>query len=69
MKSQPLNKERRVFVDTNVLIGYYLNLDPCVKAVIGSKMSCYYYVTENTKDYKYNSIHAISPSNIFTIGT
>lgn len=144
MSGKTLNKERRVYIDTNVLINYYRGLQEDTKAmemlfkmrdcelyasvltiaqtistlqgnkqikasresvvtfvrklankihfigftdkdieaafvlensdlednlqyVIGSKLKCYYYVTNNVKDYKYNAISAITPSHVYTI--
>ena len=146
MSSKPLNKERRIFIDTNVLIGCYCNLphdkaamqylfslrnhelytsvlaiaqtistlqgnkkikaprekvieyvnhlaakikfvgfadkdiekacimpnkdiEDNIQYVIGSKLRCYYYVTNNVNDYKYNSVLAVEPSHVYTIDT
>ncbi len=35
-----------------------------VQYVIGGKMKCFYYITNNIKDYQFININAISPTNI-----
>lgn len=145
MSGKPLNKERRVYIDTNVLIDYYRGMPAETKAieqlfrmrdyelfssvltaaqviatlqgkkmkvprdkviafvrklankirfigvadtdieaafalenndlednlhyVIGTKYKCYYYVTNNVKDYHYNAISAVKPAHVYTIGS
>lgn len=145
MRGNPKNKERRIFIDTNVLIGYFRgqkqdvtamehlfrlrdyecytsvlaiaqtistcqgskkakmdkskimsfikllshrvhfigftdkdidsafdmpgnDVEDNIQYVIGSKLQCYYYVTHNIKDYKFNNISPVLPGNARTIG-
>ena len=44
------------------------DLEDNLHYVIGSKLKCYYYVTNNIKDYHYNAISAILPTYVYTIG-
>jgi predicted nucleic acid-binding protein len=44
------------------------DLEDNIQYVIGSKLSCYYYITNNIKDYKFNNISPISPKKIYKIG-
>ncbi len=44
------------------------DLEDNIQYVVGSKLSCYYYITNNIKDYKFNNIAPISPKKIYRIG-
>lgn len=43
------------------------DLEDNIQYVIGSKLGCYYYITNNVKDYKFNNISPILPQNVRTI--
>lgn len=43
------------------------DLEDNMQYVIGSKLSCYYYITNNVKDYKFNNISPVLPQNVRTI--
>lgn len=43
------------------------DLEDNIQFVLGKKMSCYTYVTNNIKDFKYNTISVVSPAHIRSI--
>lgn len=44
------------------------DLEDNIQYIVGSKLSCYYYITNNIKDYKFNNISPILPKKIYKIG-
>ncbi|MBO5974984.1 MAG: type II toxin-antitoxin system VapC family toxin [Paludibacteraceae bacterium] len=58
------------FTDKDILNAMNLptnDIEDNIQYVIGSKLSCYYYITNNIKDYKFNNISPILPKNVRTI--
>lgn len=45
-----------------------LDLEDNIQFVLGEKMGCYTYVTNNIKDFRYNTVEVVEPSHIRNIG-
>lgn len=59
------------FADKDVEQAFALpmnDLEDNIQYILGSKLKCYYYVTNNVKDFNFNSVSTILPKNVRTIG-
>ncbi len=44
-----------------------IDMEDNIQFVLGEKMSCYTYVTNNIKDFRYNNIEVVEPAHIRNI--
>lgn len=58
------------YIDKDIEAAFDLpsnDLEDNIQYIIGSKLGCYYYITNNIKDYKFNNISPVLPQNVRTI--
>jgi hypothetical protein len=56
-----------IFIDTNILIGAFSDMEDNIQYVISKKMKCAYFVTNNRKDYVSFNLNVIIPRQVRSI--